>query len=458
MARKPQFDYNLIVIGSGAAGSPAASIAAQAGKKVAVIESDIFGGESPNWGDIPVKALLHASQLYDEAKHGSRFGIRGATLGYNFLSLKAWKDLAIKRTGAGNNRRYYEAQGIDTFHSTAHFLSPHEISINRRHLSAEQFLVATGSYWEEPAIPGIENISYYTPRTILDVTRPPKSLLIVGGGSTAVEFAQLFATFGTKVYIIEKAARLLPDEDTEAGELVGRLLHEHKGATILTQTRILTAQKDGLGKRITYTRGGHEKSLRIDEILVTTGRAPSVDIGLENATVDYTAKGIEVNEYLQTTAKHIYAAGDVLGSKKYLHTALLESRTAINNLLNPKQRAAVDYTAMPNITFSFPSVASVGLTEDDCIKRDLDIKKSMAPLNMIARSNTSDFRDGFVKLITRKDGVLIGATVVAPHAGEIIHELTVAVKYGMTAAQLANTPHAFLSWSEAVRIAAARLT
>jgi pyruvate/2-oxoglutarate dehydrogenase complex dihydrolipoamide dehydrogenase (E3) component len=457
MARKPQFDYNLIVIGSGAAGSPAASIAAGAGQRVAIVESDIFGGESPNWGDIPVKALLHASQLYDEAKHGSRFGIRSAMLGYNFMSLKAWKDLAIKRTGAGNNRKYYEVQGIDTYHSSAHFLSPHEISINRRHLSAEQFLIATGSYWHEPSIPGLKSVQYHTPRTILDVTRPPKTLLIVGGGSTAVEFAHLFATFGTKVYMIEKASRLLPDEDTEAGELIERLLHEQKGATILTQSRILTAQKDGLAKRITYTRGGHEKSLRIDEILITTGRTPSVDIGLENASVEYTAKGIEVNEFLQTSAKHIYAAGDVLGSKKYLHTALLESRTVAHNILNPKQRSAVDYAAMPNITFSFPGVASVGLTEDDCIKRDLDVKKSLAPLNMIARSNTSDFRDGFVKLIARKDGVLIGATVVAPHAGEIIHELTLAIKYGMTAQQLASTPHAFLSWSEAVRVAATRL-
>lgn len=457
MARKPQFDYNLIVIGSGAAGSPAASIAAQAGQRVAIIESDIFGGESPNWGDIPVKALLHASQLYDEAKHGSRFGIRSAMLGYNFMSLKAWKDLAIKRTGAGNNRKYYEAQGIDTFHSSAHFLSPHEISINRRHLSAEQFLIATGSYWQEPSIPGLKSVTYHTPRTILDVTRPPKTMLIVGGGSTAVEFAQLFATFGTKVYILEKAARLLPDEDAEAGELIERLLHEHKGVTVLTQSRILTAQKDALAKRITYTRGGHEKSLRVDEILITTGRTPSVDIGLENASVDYTAKGIEVNEYLQTSAKHIYAAGDVLGSKKYLHTALLESRIAARNLLNPKQRVAIDYAAMPNVTFCFPGVASVGLTEDDCIKRDLDVKKSLAPLNMIARSNTSDFRDGFVKLIARKDGTLIGATVVAPHAGEIIHELTLAIKHGMTAEQLATTPHAFLSWSEAVRIAAARI-
>lgn len=457
MARKPTFDYDLIVIGSGAGGSPAASIAARAGKKVAIVESDTFGGESPNWGDIPVKALLHAAQLYDEAKHGSRFGIRSATLGYNYLSLKAWKDLAVKRTGASGDRKYYEKQGIETFHSVAHFVSPHEISINRRHLSAAQFLVATGSHWEEPDVVGLKNMGHHTPRTILDVTRPPKSLLVIGGDSTAVELAQLFATFGTKIYIAERAGRLLPNEDAEAGEIIARIMTEQKGATILTHTRLLTVEKDGLMKKVTYLRGGVKKSIKVDDILLATGRTPTVDLGLENATVKYTPKGIEVNQHLQTTAKHIYAAGDVLGSKKYLHTALLESRIAAHNLLTPKQPISPDYTAMPNITFVHPGVASVGLTEDDATKRDLAIKKAIAPLNMVGRSNTSDFRDGFVKLIADKKGILLGATVVAPHAGEIIHELALAVKYELTGAELANTPHAFLSWSEAVRIAASRL-
>lgn len=456
MARKPQFDYDLIVIGSGAGGSPAATIAASNGKKVAVVEADVFGGESPNWGEVPVKALLHAAQLYDEAKAGTRFGLRSGAIGYNFLSLKNWKDLVVKRTGAGGNRKYYEKHGIDTFASVAHFLSPHEISINRRHLSARQFLIATGSHWEKPAIAGIEHVSYYTPRDILDIPRPPKSLLVVGGGSAALEFAQLFAIFGTKVYIVEKAARLLPEEDEEAGALFERLLHEHKGVTVLTQSRLLTVQKDGLGKRVTYSRAGHERSIRVDEILVTTGRTPTVDIGLENASVAYTPEGIEVNDHLQTSASHIYAAGDVLGNKKYLHTALMESRVAAHNLLN-KQQIKPDYTATPNITFTYPSLASVGLTEDDCLKRDLDIKKAFAPLNMIARSNTSDFRDGFVKLIADKKGVLLGATVAAPHADEVVHELSLAIKYGLTAAQLASTPHAFLSWSEAIRMAASRL-
>jgi len=456
MAKKVRFDFDLIVIGSGAGGSAAASIAARRGLRVAIVEADTFGGDSPNWSDVPTKALLHATHLYDEAREGSRFGLRSGTLGYNYPSLRAWKDLAVKRTGAGGNRKFYENEGIATFNSPAHFLSPNEISVNRRHLSAEHFIVATGSHWVMPDVPGLMDAGYLTPRTLLESIRPPKSLFVVGGGTNGVEIAQMMAIFGTKVYLSEVAARLLPKEDEEVGILMERLLSEDKGVSVLTQTRILSVQRQALRKKVTYTRGGIERTVQVDEILIATGRRPNVDLGLENASVTYTPKGIDVNSHLQTSARHIYAAGDVLGHSSHTHTALLESRVAAHNILN-KQKISPDYTATPNLTFTYPGVASVGLSEDDCIKRDLTIKKSIAPLNMIARSNTSDFRDGFVKVITDKNGVLLGATVVAPHAAEIIHELALAVKYKLTAAQVAATPHAFLSWSEAVRVATGRI-
>lgn len=457
MAKKTPFDYDLIVIGSGAGGSAAATIAAREGKRVAIIEADTFGGDSPNWSDVPTKALLHAAHLYDEARHGSRFGLRSNTMGYNYPSLRNWKELAVKRTGAGGNRKYYENQGIDTYQGIAHFLTPNEISVNRRHLSASHFLIATGSHWVAPSIQGLSDVSYLTPRTILDIMRPPKSLYIIGAGTIGVEIAQLMSIFGTKVYLAEIASRILPQEDEEVGELLERILKEQKGVTALTQTRTLVVVKDGVGKRVTFSRGGVEKSIHVDEVLIATGRIPTVDLGLENASVKYTPKGIETDAYLQTSAKHIYAAGDVLGHNSHTHTALLESRIAAHNLLHPKSRVSPDYTATPSLTFTHPGVASVGLSEDDCLKRDLPINKATAPLNIVARSNTSDFRDGFVKLISDKRGVLLGATVVAPHAAELIHELALAVKYQMTAEQVANTPHAFLSWSEAIRVASARL-
>jgi mercuric reductase len=453
---KHTFDYDLIVIGSGAAGSAAATIAARAGKKVAIIEEDTFGGDSPNWSDIPTKALLHVAGIYDEARHADRFGLRTSTLGYNYPSIRTWKDLAIKRTGIANNRRFYENNGVSAFNGKAHFLTPHEITVNRRHLSAAHFLVATGSSWVTPKIQGIDDIKFFTPRTILEALRPPKSLFIVGGGSYGVEIAQLMAIFGTKVYIAEQAGRLLPHYDPEVGELMEKVLTEQKGATVLTHSRVLSVEKEGLGKKILISRGGVEKYVKADEILVAAGRMPNVDLGLDNASVVYTPKGIETNEYLQTSSKHIYAAGDVLGRSSTTHSALLESKIAAHNVLE-RTKVSPDHTGTPTLLFTTPEIAQVGLTEDDCRRRDLAINKAVAPLNIIARSNTADFRDGFVKILTDKKGLILGATVAAPHAAEIIHELALAIKVGLTAGQLADMPHAFLSWSEAVRVAASKL-
>ena len=454
--RHNKFDYDLIVIGSGAGGSAAATIAARNGARVAIIEEDTFGGDSPNWSDVPTNALLHVAHLYDQARHGAKFGLRSNTLGYNYPSIRAWKDLAVKRTGAAGNRKFYENQGITTYTGHAHFLSPNEISVRRKHISTERFLVATGSHWVAPEVPGLDEIPFLTARTILESMRPPKSLYIIGAGSVGVEIAQLMATFGTRVYLTDIAARILPKEDEEVGELLEAYLKKHKGITSLTQTRTVAAVKDGLGYRVSFLRGGVEKSVRVEDILVATGRRPNLDLGLENASVQYDPTGIHVNEYLQTSARHIYAAGDIIGNSEHTHTALLESRIAAHNLFS-KNQIAPDYTATPRTTFTFPEVSSVGLTEDDCIKRDLKINKAMAPLSIIGRSNTSDFRDGFVKLVCDKKGVIAGGTIVAPNASDSIHEIALAVRHGLTAKDLADTPHVFLSWSEAVRVAASKL-
>ena len=453
---KYTFDYDLIVIGSGAGGSAAATIAARAGKRVAIIEENSFGGGSPNWSDVPLQAFVHAARIYDEARHAGRFGLRTATLGYNYPSIGNWREKVVKRTGAANNRRFYENYGISAFNGKAHFLTPHEITVNRRHLSAASFLIASGSSWVAPTIQGLDTIEYFTPQTILDIFRPPKSLCIIGGGQHGVEIAELLAIFGTKVTIVEQASRILPHQDAEVGELMAKVLSEKRGATILTHSRVLSVEKDGLLKKVLVSRGQTEKYIKAEEVLVAVGRQPNVDFGLENASIAYTPTGVEVNEYLQTSTKHIYAAGDVLGENTNTHSALLESRVAAHNILE-RTKIAIDYTGTPDVIFTTPEIAQVGLSEDDCRRRDLSIKKALAPLSIVARSNTSDFQDGFVKIVTDRKGLILGGTIVAPHAAELIQELVIAVKFGLTAGQLAETPHAFLSWSEALRVAAQKL-
>lgn len=454
--RRPKYDYDLIVLGSGGGGSVAAHISNRLGKKVALVEPGEMGGECPNIGCVPTKALLHAAGIYDAARHGQQFGIRGGTLGYNYPSIKAWKDLAVYRTGTWQGKQVYETEGITVLSGSAHFIAPHEITVNRRHYSAENFLIATGTRNFIPPIEGLEKAGYITYKEAIDLTRPPKSLFIIGAGAIGCEFAELFSIFGTKIYLSDITPRVLMKEDQEVGELIRKHFEENRGMAVLTNTKVLKVEKEGLAKRITFQQGSETRTVKVDELLVASGKLANVDIGLENAGVDYTPKGVLVNEFMQTSAKNIYAAGDVAGPYMFTHMAIYQSRLAANNMWH-RQKVAADYRAVPRCVFLMPEVASVGLSEDECIKRDMKIKKAIAPVSIIGRANTSNVEEGFVKVIAKPDGTLIGASIVSPRAGEMIHELTLAVQLALTAEEVASTIHAFPTWSEAVRVACGKI-
>ncbi len=456
MGKKQTYDYDLLVIGSGGGGSVAAEISNRAGKRVAVVERAEMGGECPNWGCVPTKSLLHAAGIYDAARHGQAFGIRGATLGYNYPSIKAWKDLAVHRTGTWQGKKIYEGQGLHVITGDAHFLSPHEISVNRKHYTAENFLLATGTHDFIPPIEGLDEAGYITFREAANLTRPPKSLFVIGAGPIGCEFADLFSTFGTKVYLGDITPRLLIKYDQEVGQLVRQVFEERRGMTILMNTKVMKVTKEGLSKRVHYQQGHEMKSVKVDEVLIASGKLANVDLGLENAGVEYTPKCILVNDFMQTSAKHIYAAGDVAGPYQFTHTAIYQSRIVAHNLWH-KNKVATDYRAVPTCIFVTPEVASVGMTEDECIKRDMKYRTALAPVSIIGRANTSNVDEGFVKVITQPDGTLIGAAIVSPRAGEMVHELTLAIQYELTAQEVAATIHAFPTWSEAVRIACGKI-
>ena len=456
MAQKHKFDYDLIVIGSGAAGSTAALAATKKGKKVALIDGDVFGGESANWRDVPSMALLEATNLFTSARHGSRFGLRSATLGYNYPAILAWRDKAIKRGGSADNRKFYESAGITTYASNAYFLTPHEISVNRTHLTADKFVIATGTHFASPDTYGIETVKYHTLRTIFDTKRIPRNLFIVGSGPEAIEYANIFAALGSKVYISEKAVHILPDFDQEVGALLADYLHEALGVNILTQTQVSEVAPKGVGTNITYTRGAVSRNVQVDSVLYSENRTPTVDLGLENAAVEYTMAGISVDDHLRTSARHIYAAGSVTSPNVGTQVAMLQGRSAAFNLYS-KSPSNPDQSLIPRLIHTNPGVASVGLSGIDCLKRDLAINSAVVPLSQIPRSNTSDFTKGFVKLIADKKGQLLGGTIVAPHASEMIQEITLALAQNLSAAEIARLPHGFLSWSEAIRAAASKL-
>ena len=455
MSQKPTFDYDYIVIGSGAGGSPAASILASAGKKVAIVEKSTFGGESPNWGDVPTGFLTHALNVYQTAKDAAKFGLRTNSVGYNYPSLLSWKDKVVKRTGAGGNRYYYEKQGISVFAGNAHFLSPNEIAINRRHLSARKFLIATGSDWQIPEIPGLSAASYHTPKTIFSLKRPPKTMFIVGAGATALELAHIFSTLGTKVYVAEKSSRILSTFDPEVSALVTNDA-KNRNISILARTKIIAIQKSSIQKRVTFLQGRIEKSVRVDEILIADQQLPATDLGLENAGVKYTENGILVNSSLQTSARHIFAAGNVTDANIQTHTALAQSRIAAHNLLHNNKIKFNDSPRL-QVAFTQPEIAQIGMNEYDCKVKGISAKIAIVPLTTTVRSNITDQRIGFVKLIVDKKQVVVGGTIVGPHASDMAAELALVVRHKITSEELASTPHCFTSWSEAVRIAAGKL-
>lgn len=455
--RKRKFDYDLIVIGSGAGGSAAAVLGAKKGLKVAIIERELFGGEGPNFGEVPNRAVFNIARTLFEAKKFSKFGLRTAGLGVNFPTLLKWKEFAVQRTGANDNIDFFKKSGITTFRGEARFINPHEITINQQHISAKNFLVATGSSFKTPEVANIENVNFLTPNNIFNLARPPKSIFIVGGTSEAVEIAQILAIFGTKVYMSEVSARILPKEDEEVGITMENFMVDQLKIAALTNTRVLAVEEDRLSKKIIFRRGGKEKFVRVDEILVAEERQPNTDIGLENANIQYDDSGITINQYLQTSAPHIFAAGAVVSGGASTTESLIASRVAIHNIAKPRHKTPVEVELSPRITTSIPEVASVGLSEDDCRKRDLKIKTAIAPLNTIARSNVENFGTGFVKIICDHRGKIIGGSIVAPEASSLIGEISVAIKAGLYAQDLAALPHAFQSWGEAIRICANKI-
>jgi len=458
MNRNKQYDYDLIVIGSGAGGSVAAHIANNAGLEVAIVEPGMIGGECPNIGCVPTKALLQAAEVYEAAKHAGRFGIRSSSVGYNYPSIKAWKNLAVKRTGTYLGEEIYSSEGINLIAGSAHFIDDHTISIGKARYSSRYFLIATGAKIIIPPITGLENSGYITSTEALDLSRPPKSLAIIGGGAIGCEFAQLFSIFGTKVHIIDLAPNLLMREDKEAGEFLKKRFENQYSVSVSTETIVEKVEKFGPLKRLTLNTKGKLSIINVEEVLVATGKKAVVDIGLENAGVTYKKGSIDVNRHMQTKVSHIFAAGDCVGPYMFTHMATYQSRIVANNILHPKKMLSARYDAVPRCIFTNPEIASVGLSEQELKDKKIDIKTAITPITVIGRANTSDVGDGFVKVIvSAKSKVVLGATIASPRAGEMIHELTLAVTQRLTALQVAETIHAFPTWSEAVKVTCAKL-
>lgn len=451
MLFKKKRDYDLIIIGSGAGGSVGAHTAASLVKKVAIFEKGEVGGECPNWACVPTKSLLHAAHVFKSAKSGAEYGTIVKDVTLDFHKVKKWRDLVVSRTGAAHGAESLRHEHIKLVPEEAKFVSPHEIEAGGKTYSAHNFLVATGTTVFIPPIPGLKEAGYVTFKEIGDAQKLPKSLFILGGSAVGCEFAQIFARFGSKVTIAESADKLLFREDREVSDLT-QALFEQEGIKVLTKITVEKIEKRGNMKVVHYKKGHDSHTTEVEEILIATGKRPLLDFAPEKAGIKIDEGRLKVNDYLQTNVKHIYAAGDIIGPYQFTPTGYYQSDIAVNNMFKRK-KLKPDYSVVPRAVYLSPEISSVGVTETELKQKGIKYKIGLAPTGILGRANTSNEFNGFVKVITDKNGVLIGGAIVSPSAGEIIHELAVAIKYKAKAADLANMIHAYPTFSEGIKIA-----
>ena len=450
-----KLDYQYVVIGSGAAGNAAALMAAGLGVRTAIIEADRWGGTTLNFRDIPYAAALGFAQQYAEAVAASRFGMSSSTLRFNYPTLLNWQAAAVRRAGGGN-RKVFEKAGVDCYHGFAQFVGSHAVVVDGQQISGEKFLIATGTNIAVNGIVGIDTVSCWSPDTALRMAKLPQTLLVIGGGSTGCELAEYFAALGVSVALIEAQDRILPHEDPEASEVIDKHLRERFGVKVLTKSRVIALSQDMSGQQAFFVRDNQEKSIQVEAIVLATTPEPTTDIGLENAGVKYSYRGIQVDQNLRTTNRHIWAAGDVIGGESSTEKAIYEGKLATLNALRNSGNI-VNYTGFARMTDTMPKVAKVGLNEIECLQIKQKQKSVIVPIDAVSASNTHDFRAGFVKLTANLKGQLLGATVVTPEADLVIQEVALAIRNGLKVEELAGTPHVASSWSEAVRMAAREL-
>lgn len=447
-----KYDYDVIVIGGGAAGLVAATGTAALGARTALIEKKELGGDCTWYGCIPSKALLKSAQVFSLAKRFKDFGISGGAQNtYDSSLVMAHVRDVIKKISTHHPAEVFEKKGIRVLFGDPKFLDQNTIVLKGQKISAKRFIIASGSHPMMPPIEGLKGINYLTNENVFDLEALPKSLAVLGGGPIGMELSLAFARLGVEVSIIEMFDRLMVREDKEIADvLIDKFKAE--GIKIYTGKKAVRFSKDDEMVSITLEDKDKKQSVvKAEKVLVTVGRAANVQgLDLEKAGVKYSNKGVEVDATLRTSAKNIYACGDVAGPYQFSHMAEYQAIIVVGNALFPFTRR-VDYSVVPWCTFTDPEVARVGLTEDEAKAKYKDIKVYRSLYSGNDRAVTDIEERGLAKVITDKKGYILGAHIVGANAGEIIHEYVLAKSSKLKIGTISSAIHIYPTLAQVVK-------
>lgn len=435
--------YDLVVIGGGSAGLTASAFGAQLGLRVALVEKDRLGGDCTWTGCVPSKTLLEIAKTAHQMAQPSPLWIDHQRPEVDLKEVMARVRRAVDRIYSNEDPDALEAKGIRVIQGEAQFIDPHTLAAGETQLKARRFLIATGARPSIPAIPGLNDTGYLTYQSVWDMEVLPPKLMVMGAGPIGCELAQAFCRLGSRVTLLEGADRiLLHDEPEAAGVLAQRLIQE--GVDLRLGQMVERVTQNGNGIQVALG----QDELAGDALLVAVGRRPNVDgLGLEQAGVAFGPQGIDVDRRLRTSRKHIYAAGDCAGGHQFTHYAGWQGFMAVRNAFLPGSTRAVLDT-VPWTTFTDPEVAHAGLTEAEArTKFGSALEVSTWPMASVDRAVTAGDDSGFIKVVHKKNGTVLGATVVSPRAGEMIHEWTLAIDNGIKLGSLAESIHVYPTYS-----------
>lgn len=458
---EPDGRYHLVVIGAGTAGLVTAVVAAGLGAKVALIEQHLMGGDCLNVGCVPSKSLIRAARAWRAVRCAEDFGVHvppGTT--YDFAAAMARMRKLRARISHTDSAHRYRTLGVDVYLGHGSFAGPDSIAVEgpagNRTLRYRKAAICTGARAAAPPVPGLQEAGYLTNETVFTLTDLPRRLGVIGAGPVGCELAQAFARFGSAVTLIEAQHGILPNEDRDAAEIVLRAM-QRDGLTLLCCGKALTVERTADGKRMTLESHGRQYAVTVDEILVGVGRTPNVDgLNLERVGVAYDRSGVKVNDSLQTTNPRIYAAGDVCSMYKFTHAADAMAQIVIQNALFPHPfglgRASVRSWIMPWCTFTDPEIAHVGLYEAEAKAQGLEVETFTVPLTEVDRAILDGEEEGFARIHVRKGtDRLLGATIVASRAGDLISECTILMQSGKGLRTVCSTIHPYPTQAEVVK-------